>query len=387
MSRPVLAGLVGRGPSWLKKIERGERELRSYELLSRLATALGVNDLSLLTGGTSPVPVNTENRFMVPFVAEVRDAVRGRLWATVNDDTPSSLDVLRGRVSETWRLWHTSRFQRTEVGALLPELLSDAHGLTRSLDGSERRQAYAVLADAYRLAQQAMAYGCEPELYWIIADRGRQASQDADEPVSLAGAAWSYANGLRETGYTDEALRAVTEAADMLRPRLENGSDDLRGMYGALKLHAAVTYAREGRDGDAWRCWDEADTVAGRLPEGYAHAWTVFSQGNADMHAVSVGVDLRAPGVALQRAETIDLDKVPSVERRARVLVEFARAYNQREDRAGALHFMNRARQSSPETVRYTPAARSLVVELATKSRGPLKSDAMALAESVGVPM
>lgn len=387
MSRPVLAGLVGRGSSWLKKIERGERELKSYELLSRLATALSINDLSLLTGGTSPVPVSTAGRVMVPFVAEIRDAVRGQLWAPDTTDDLPSIDVLRGRVGEAWRLWHTSRFQRTEVGALLPGLLADAHRLTRSLEGSERRQASVVLADAYRLAQQATAYGCEPELYWTIADRGRQASQDADEPVSLAGAAWSYANGLRETGYADEALRAVNEAVDMLRPRLENGSNDLRGMYGALNLHAAITHAREGRDGDAWRYWDEANTVAGQLPKDYAHSWTVFSQGNTDFHAVSVGVDLRTPGAALQRAESIDLKKVPSVERRARVLVEFARAYDHREDKSGALHFMNRACESSPETVRYTPSARSLVAELATTTRGPLKADAMALAESVGVPM
>ncbi|WP_436757372.1 hypothetical protein [Streptosporangium sp. V21-05] len=179
----------------------------------------------------------------------------------------------------------------------------------------------------------------------------------------------------------------MNEAVDVLRPRLEDGSNDMRGMYGALNLHAAITHARESRDGDAWRHWDVANAVAGQLPKGYTHAWTVFSQGNTDIHAVSVGVDLRTPGVALQRAESIDLDQVPSVERRTRVLVEFARAYDQRDDKAGALHFMNRARDSSPETVRFTPSAWSLVAELATSTRGPLKADAMALAEFVGVPM
>jgi hypothetical protein len=42
MSRVVPANLVGRGPDWLKKIERGERELRGYTLLVRLATALRI---------------------------------------------------------------------------------------------------------------------------------------------------------------------------------------------------------------------------------------------------------------------------------------------------------------------------------------------------------
>ncbi|MEV6984800.1 helix-turn-helix transcriptional regulator [Sphaerisporangium sp. NPDC051017] len=388
MTRPVLAGLVGRGPSWLKKIERGERETPSYELLSRLAGALNLADLSLLTGGPTSVPISAGSRVMVPYVSDVRDAVRGRLFGQEQpEEGPGSVDILAGRVSGAWQLWHASRFQRSEVGNLLPDLIRDAQALTRVLDGTERRRVLAVLASIYQLAQQAMAYSCEPELYWVIADRARSAAQDADDPLSLAGVAWSYANGLRETGYTSEAIGTVREAADELRPRLEQGSDDLRGMYGALNLHAAVSFAREGHDGDAWRHWDEANAVARRLPRGYAHAWTVFGQGNTDFHAISIGVDLRTPGAALQKAEDIDLSEVPSVERRARVLVELARAHHQRSDKAGALHYMNRAQIASPETVRYTPSARGLVGELFLQAKGPLKADAAALVEAVGLPL
>lgn len=382
MSRTVLAGLCGRGPDWLKKIERGERELRSHELLGRLASALQVNDLAVITGGTVSIPLS-DDRTMLPFVADVRDAVRGSLFQRAAE--PPSVDVLRGRVAEAWRLWHASRFQRSEVGQLLPSLIRDAQALPRMLEGSERRKAYAVLAEVYHLTQQAMAYGCEAELYWVIVDRGRTAAQDADDALSLAGAAWTYGNGLRETGYSDEAIQVVNEAADVLRPQLETGTADVRGMYGALQLHAAVTYARMGSDGDAWRHYDEADQAANRLPAGYAHPWTVFGRGNADFHAVSIGVDLRTPGVALDRAESIDLATVPSVERRSRVLVEMARAHHLRKDQAGTLHWMSRAQDASPETVRFTPSGRSLVSELARTAKGPLKADAVALAEKVGV--
>ena len=385
MSRTVLANLVGRGPDWLKKIERGERELRSYTLLVRLATALRINDLSVITGGTAPVPVDASSRVMLPFVGEVRDAVRGSLFQPPPQDAPPSVDVLRGRVSELWRLWHSSRFQRSEVGQMLPGLIRDAQALTHRLDGLERRKAYAVLADVYHLAQQALAYSCEPELYWIIVDRGRLAAQEADDPVSLGGAAWTYGNGLRETGYAEEAIREVEAAADAMVPLLEGGSDDLRAMYGALRLHAAITYAREGMDGDAWRHWDEANRVVERLPAEYAHSWTVFGRGNVDLHGISVGVDLRTPGTALQRSEEIDLDTVPSAERRSRVLIELARAQHQRHDHAGTLHYMNRAQAASPECVRYTPVARGLVSDLVREVRGPLKTDAVALADTVGV--
>lgn len=383
MSRAVLAGLCGRGSDWLKKIERGERELKSHELLGRLAQVLRVDDLSVITGGAVAIPVN-DDRALLPFVAEVRDAVRGSLFQRPADEPPS-VDVLRGRVAEAWKLWHASRFQRTEVGGLLPSLIRDAQALPRVLDGPERRRAYAVLADVYHLTQQALAYGCEPELYWVVVDRGRLAAQDADDPLSLAGAAWTFGNGLRETGYADEAVQVVEEAAEGLRPQLESGPDHVRGMYGALHLHAAVTYARMGSDGDAWRAYDEADRTANLLPGGYAHPWTVFGRGNADFHAVSIGVDLRTPGAALEKAERIDLSTVPSVERRSRVLVELARAHHLRKDPAGTLHWMGRAQEASPETVRYTPSGRSLVSELARTSRGPLKADAVELADRVGV--
>lgn len=81
--RTVLAGLCGRGMDWLKKIESGERELRSHELLGRLAQALQVSD--------------------------VRAAVRGSLFARAVEEPPS-VDVLAGRVAQAWTLWHSSRF-------------------------------------------------------------------------------------------------------------------------------------------------------------------------------------------------------------------------------------------------------------------------------------
>ena len=62
------------------------------------------------------------------------------------------------------------------------------------------------------------------------------------------------------------ALTLATEAADLLEPRLENADDELRGMYGALQLHAATTAARAGREGDAWRHWD-------------AGCWTIRTSG------------------------------------------------------------------------------------------------------------
>src|ERR1700735_1226566 len=106
-SRPVLAGVVGRGPDWLKKIERGDRELTSYTMLIRLANALGVQDLADLTGEES-VLVGSESRPVVPWVGDLRDAVRGSLFPAAGVSEAPSLERVRERVRDAWTLWHSA---------------------------------------------------------------------------------------------------------------------------------------------------------------------------------------------------------------------------------------------------------------------------------------
>ena len=387
MTRPVLAGLCGRGPDWLKKIETGERPLNSHTLLLRLAAALQVSDLSALTGPCGveqPLPLG---RLSHPAMPAIWAAVMNRSLTSGAHDGEDVIDVgaLQGRVDQTWSLWHSSQHNRTEVGALLPELIRRAEYASRTLDGAERRAALVALSDVYRLTGQATAYVAPPELAWVVADRALTAAQQADAPAAIAAAGWNMGNILRETCYPEEALRTVTDASDLLRPHLESGDDDWRGIYGALQLHAAVTCAREGRAGDAWRFWDSGDQVAKALPSSYVHPSTVFGRANVDFHAVSVATDLRSAGKALSLADEIDPDVMPSVERRARLWVEVARGHLQRGDATAALHVMQRARKIGAETVAYTPSARSATAELWRKAPRALRSEAGELAASVGI--
>lgn len=385
MSRPVLAELCGRSPDWLKKIETGERDLRSHTLLLRLAAALQISDLSVLTGGSSEVaqPVQL-GRLNHPGMPAIWAAVMNRAL-TPSPASPVDVAALQGRVDQTWRLWHTSGRNRTEVGALLPALLRDAESAARTLDGPERRAALVALSDVYRLTGQATAYVAPAELAWVVADRALAAAQQADEPAAIAAAAWNMGNILRETAYADEALRVITEAADLIRPHLDGAPEDWRGIYGALQLHAAVTCAREGREGDAWRYWDAGDQVAKSLPASYVHPSTVFGRANVDFHAVSVATDLRASRKALSLADDIDPDAMPSTERRARLWVEVARGHLQRGDRTAALHVMNLAHRIGSETVAYTPSARQVAADLWRKAPRALRPEAVRLAEAVGV--
>jgi len=153
---------------------------------------------------------------------------------------------------------------RTDVGRVLPRLVTDARVAARIADGQDRRAASAVLADVYALVQHEVVWASEAELNWTAADRAMSAAQDADTPSALAGAAWTLGMVQRSCGDTDGALTLARDAAGLLEPRLEDADDETRALYGALQLHAATTAARAGREGDAWRHRDAASATAAR---------------------------------------------------------------------------------------------------------------------------
>ena len=214
MSRPVLAGLVGRSPEWVKHVETGRLHVPRLPMLIRLAEVLGIADLADLTGDQSTrIP-----RFAYgehPTVPAIRDAVQ-RYSLMTQGAGPPPLATLRERVAAAWRDWHQSPNRRSDVGAVLPRLLVDSQDAVAALDGQARREANAVLAEAYHLAQHVLVNAAPPELLWLVVERGMTAAQAADQPLALAGAAWTVGNMLRIGGRMDEALNLVHEAADLL---------------------------------------------------------------------------------------------------------------------------------------------------------------------------
>jgi hypothetical protein len=190
-------------------------------------------------------------------VPAIRDAVMGYRLGS-RDRPPVAIAALASRTAEAWRTWHTDAERRVRVGSLLPSLITDAQHTALVSAGPGRRAAHVVLADVYHLAQHVLVNAAEPPLVWLVADRAMQAAQEANDPVAVAGAAWTVGMMLRGGGRTDEALDLVRSAARDLEPLLGNGSDEARAMFGALQLHAAVTLARIGRDGEAWAAWGRA---------------------------------------------------------------------------------------------------------------------------------
>jgi len=390
LTRPVLAGLVGMSPSWLKGIERGIRLPPRLPLLVKLAEALAVGDVAVLAGtdmdlGGASVPVGSFARIPHDAVPAIREAVRDPLLVVAAQDEPD-VAALASRVADAWVTWHQSTEHRTDVGRVLPRLVTDARVAARTTQGQDRRAANAVLADVYALVQHEIVWASETELGVTAADRAMTAAQGADDPLALAGAAWTLGMVQRSAGDTEGALDLAGNAAALLGPLLEDGPDELRAMYGALQLHAATTAARAGREGDAWRHWDIAEATSRRLGS-YNHPWTMFGAANVKLHAVSISADLSKSGQAHSHAEQIDPDEIPSRERRGRLGVEIARAYHQRRDYPATLHWLETAYGTSHDSVQYSPTARQMTADTVDHGGALIGRRARSLAGSIGLPL
>jgi hypothetical protein len=175
-----------------------------------------------------------------------------RYSLTRPDQPPEPVAALRARVDAAWKTWHASPTRRSDVGAVLPALLVDCQNAAAAHEDADRRAAHAVLADAYHLAQHATVNAAEPELLWLVVERAMAAAQAADEPLVLAGAAWTVGMMLRVAGRMDEALSLVREAADLLEPRLPDAPDEWRhvGNIDFAHCHCVVRYSGYARIGE-----------------------------------------------------------------------------------------------------------------------------------------
>ncbi|MEU4595359.1 helix-turn-helix transcriptional regulator [Micromonospora aurantiaca (nom. illeg.)] len=378
LSRERLAGLAGLGPTTIKFVENGRRAL-TLNVAQRLAPHLGVHDLADLFGPT--VTLSLEGRPSHPAVDDVRRALTA--WHIAVAGEPESPEYLRGAVDAAWQTWHTSRHQRTEAGLLLPGLLDAAQRAARLHTGADRRTSLALLAQAYHLAQAYLAWHGDRELCWLTVDRGMAAALDADDPIAIASSIWYAAHLLRAVGRADEALERLGEARALIEPRVADGAVEYAEMLADLHLCMALTRARTGDQG-AWSDWDTARQVVERaLPQGYVGLRTRVSRPLVDVYAVMCAVDLGDPDEAQRRAHALDPAAIPSTERRGRHLVELARSADLEGSREATLHLLTRAEATSPETVRFSPAAQDMAGRLAREAPAAIRAEAVELARRI----
>jgi predicted metal-dependent HD superfamily phosphohydrolase len=372
-TRAVLGGLVGRSADWVKALESGRLLPPRLPMMLRLAEVLGVEDLAELTG-TQALPVASVTRAGHPAVDQVASAMRRPDGRGVPGETVAAL---KSRVDQTWALWHHSHAERDVIANVLAGLLDASHAAARNGD----RAALGELARVYHLTQLYLAHQPRSELVWLAADRGMAAAQAAQDPAAVAVAAWYYAHVYRSASQLDAAEEVLVSASEQLDPA---AGDEHLARWGQLHLGLALTRAKRGEDGPAWRAWDVAERAASRLGVGVAHPWLMFGTTVCEISAVSMETDLCRVESAARRAANLDLSGLPSRTRRAAAWIEAARAHLARREEVGAVHLIGRAVRESADTVRYQPYARSVVMELAGR-RGAVGDDARELCAAIGL--
>jgi tetratricopeptide (TPR) repeat protein len=384
MSRPVLAGLVGRSAEWLKAVENGRLQSPRLPMLLRIARALELDDLAELTGDGHAVPVAVFAGERHAALTDVQSALTDYRLAAANDS--AGTEHLALRLAQAWQVRHASPDHRTQLGSLLPGLIRDAQNAVR-LRRDDRRAARRVLAGVYQLADFFVAYQPAPELVWLVADRALNEGYEADDPYLIASGAWSMVQALRDSGRWEEGIALARTAIAQLEPYLdrEGTSDDWHGIAGALQAEIAYVHARRGRYGEAWAYWESANRIAQRLGPTYRHVQTSFSIPVIEAHATTLGVELRRTGEGLRAAHALDPDRIASVPRRSRHFIEVARAHYQRDELVAALAMLDKSERTAPETIRYNGYARDMLHALRRRPPSGMGEDVRALCDRVGV--
>ncbi|GKQ39434.1 helix-turn-helix transcriptional regulator [Streptomyces sp. A012304] len=392
-TRAVVAGLMDQSTEWVKAIETGRIGMPRLPKLLRLAHVLGVEDIAELTGDER-IAATTYSKAQHGALPAMKRALTTYQLALA-DREPEPADVLAARLRQAWKLWHardrrtgprdTVEGNRSRIVALLPNLLADTQHAARALEGTDRRRALVALAETYHLAQLFLSFQPAPELVVLTGDRAMTAAQDADSPRAIASAAWYVNHVHRDAGEAAEARVELAEQAAALLP--DRDDPDHIARRGLLYLAAALSYAKTGQAGDAWWYWDKADAAARQLGDDYAHPWLMFGRGIVDGYAVTMWNDLVQPGKALQVADSLDLDRIPSATRRSYHLIETARAYNLTGERVAAVSLLKKAYAESPETIEYNLHTRSVLPELVKSGPRMVRDDALGLARDLGVPV
>ncbi|MFE4973072.1 helix-turn-helix domain-containing protein [Kitasatospora sp. NPDC056651] len=380
-SRPVLAALLGRSPSWLKQVESGALLPPRLPMLVRIAQHLGIDDLSLLTGEAS-MPTALYSGVEHGALDAVRRAVDGMPLGLVDGPAPN-LDHLAVQLANAWRTRMTRGDHRTALAELLPSLVSAASSAVSHPDCADRRRAEVMYASALNLTQMYTAFQGDGNLVWRVAERALATARASGDPLAIGQACWFLVEAFRKSGQWDSAQLLTEDALRLLDPIRAN-TPELASAWADMAFHAAVTYAVAGEAGEAWGWIDRAAAVAECLPAAFWSAPTSGSRQAVGLHSVTVAVELRQTGTALRCARRLPAADVTAVPRRGRHLIEVARAHALRGEADSVVGLLTDAVAVAPETVRWNEEARAMVRGLAG-ARSPLREAGRRLADSIGM--
>ena len=366
LSQPELARMVDRSVAWVSQVERGVRRVDRMSVLEALAAALDV-PLAELAAEAPVVAAVTEEP---PGASGLRLVLSGAyaLRAMLDGRRPAAISTLRAKARKAWELTHAGRY--TDLTDLLRGLIPDLETAVRAVPEHQRAEVYELLAATYQACSAALAKLSEPEAAWIAADRAMAAAERAGNPMLVAAGAYRLVFVFLSARHYDQAEETACTAANALWPVADQGDPQAMSLWGGLTLQRAVIAARINDPDNAYGHLERASQIAGRLGEGHNEYDTEFGPANVRLYEIAVAVELGDAGRALRAAAAVDASGLPA-ERRARMLIDVARAHAQRRQVREAVATLLQAEAITPEQVRGHALLRQLVSDLLTMQEPP----------------
>jgi transcriptional regulator with XRE-family HTH domain len=382
MSQQVLAHLLGRSPSWVTKIERGERQLDRMSLIVEVARVLGVDVGEIAgqpyrpgAGEPADVAVSALRRVLLGYAPVDLDA------AVAPGVDP--LPVLEARLAGANRLRHDADYDR--LGEVLPPLIEDLQVAVARLRGHDRECALWLLAEACHCARAMLKSAGYLDLAWIAAERGGQAARALGDPLLLAANAWSRVEVYAAVHAGQAALALALATIEELDRELGAAPPGQLSLVGILHLKAAWCSAASGDERQTQAHVDEAIRVAALMHGDRNDFGTLFGPTNLAIHRTGIAVELGKGAEALRHADAVDVRDIAPRERRARHSLDVAHAHAQLGRADVAVRWLVESERTAPDYLRNHPVAQEVVGRIMKRSRRGMSHELRALAQKVGV--
>ncbi|HEY0694377.1 MAG TPA: helix-turn-helix transcriptional regulator [Kribbella sp.] len=356
--------------SLLTKVESGSRPA-SDAFVAACARALGV-DVSALAEETSADASRDERLGELL----VRVQTQLDLYDLDPDESvrPRPLGELRAAVRQINQVAQAAKYE--QMAAVLPSLYAELHTAAHLWTGTERTEAWGLLAEAYRCAHTVGIATGYPDLSLVALSRMDWAAQKSADRAPGLRAAREY---LRVTAYLrkhdydtcwslNAAGRAHLEGTDAHTP----GSLIAAGQ---LDLGAAVLAARVADLSAVKEYLDEARHYADMTGDDLETFWFAFGPTNVAVHRVMTLIELGDYSHAIRLGEHMEFPAGWLPTRIGHHHFDMARAYERMNLPDDALRHLQLARQAAPGQARRHAAVRTVVTELLRSSRHP--SDAL----------
>jgi len=358
------AGLAGRSFSFWGQVERGERAVTNVRTLEAMAGALRVHP-SELTGQpwTPQDPVGAEAEAGLTAIETALECyklgadpeVPVRAWPQIADDLKRLVTTMR---------WAGDY---AVMGELTPVLLGELHGAYVRLP-HQRPEVLLGLMNANTSAMWTTKRLGARGLPILAARAVQQCAETLDDPVWLGYAAFLRGDATGQLNRTAHYRRSLV-AAESLTSRLD--SSDALQACGMLHLSAALAAAAQADHDTAAIHLAEASALAAQMGTEFG-TWANLNFGSTTvgMWKTSIALEFREHGQALETAQTVHPELLPSTVVQAGFWAEVGRAMvAERKTRDRAVPVLVHAEHLAPQRIHTDPIVREVVADLLRKAR------------------